>query len=83
MKVPSLVDEAQVPAKLDSRVSDQAWTGAALYRYGGFLFARTLASSADALVLVALTQLADCDALVAGPFAIATAMAGSSLPIKP
>ena len=62
-----------------SRVSEQAWTGAALRHYGGFLFAGTLAFLADALVLVALTQLADFNPLVARLFAITTAMVVSWL----
>jgi len=60
-------------------VSEQAWTGAALRHYGGFLFAGTLAFLADALVLVALTQLADFNPLVARLFAITTAMVVSWL----
>ena len=60
-------------------MSNQAWTGAALRHYGGFLFAGTLAFLADALVLVALTQMADFNPFVARLFAIATAMVVSWL----
>ena len=51
-----------------------AGIGKALRHYGAFVLAGTLAFMTDALVLLALIQLAGIGPLLARPFAIAAAM---------